>query len=77
MPYQYATQKEDYSRYASGQVFYGTPHQPVLPVRLSSETFQRCAAVLHEESRLPPYTIYDPCVGSAYHLTTLAFLHWP
>ncbi len=72
MAYRFATEKEDYSDYASGQVFYSAPGQPAFPVRLASEIFQR-ARTLFEGSA--PVSLYDPCCGSGYHLTTLGFLH--
>lgn len=76
MSYRFVTEKLDYSAYASGQFFYNASNQPAFPVRLSSEIFQRCVAVLEENGRFPPYTLYDPTVGSGYHLATLAYLHW-
>lgn len=71
MPYQFATDDQDYSDYASGRVIYALPGAPAFPVRLASEIFQR--ALRH----LPPgkVTIYDPTCGAAYHLTALGFLH--
>lgn len=76
MSYRFATTKQDYAPFASGQVLYSAPNQPAFSVRLSSELFQRCAAILGENGRFPPYTLYDPCVGSGTHLVTLAYLHW-
>ena len=76
MPYRYATDQEDYSDYASGRVLYSLPGHPAFPVRLVSEIFQRCAAALVDNGVSGPYTIYDPCCGGAYHLTTLGYLHW-
>ena len=76
MPYRFATEQMDYSDYSSGRVFYGMPGYPAFPVRLASEVFQRCVGVLRADGRLGPYAIYDPCCGGAYHLSTLAVLHW-
>ncbi len=76
MPYRFETEKKDYSDYSAGQFFHSTPHQTAFPVRLSSEIFLRCQALLEKNGRFPPYTIYDPCVGGGYHLVTLAYLHW-
>jgi 23S rRNA (guanine2535-N1)-methyltransferase len=45
-------------------------------VRLASEIFQRCLAIRHKQGLADPVVIYDPCCGSAYHLTALAHLHW-
>ncbi len=72
MAYRFATEKEDYSDYASGQVFYSEPGQPAFPVRLASEIFQRGLALLGNSE---PVSLYDPCCGSAYHLAVLGVLH--
>ena len=77
MAYRYATQRKDYSDYARGRVLYGQHGHPAYPVRLASEIWQRCTAVLREEGRPGPYTLYDPCCGGAYLLTTLCLLHRP
>lgn len=71
MPYQFATESQDFSDYASGRVIYSLPGLPAFPVRLASEMFQRAAAAL------PPrrLALYDPCCGGAYHLAALGFLH--
>ncbi len=76
MPYRFATEDENYSDYASGRVLYGLPGHPAFPVRLTSEIFQRCVALCQRGGLHPPYTLYDPVCGSAYHLATLAFQHW-
>lgn len=76
MPYQYVTDKEDYSRLASGQVFYHVSGSPVFPVRLMSEVFQLCQEIRRREGATSPCVLYDPCCGGACHLGTLAFLHW-
>lgn len=74
MPYQFATQDEDYTDFTGGRVLYSLPGLPAFPVRLASEIFFRARALL----RLPPQkrlTIYDPTCGGAYHLTALGLLH--
>lgn len=76
MTYKFVTEREDYTDYASGRVFYHAPGAPVLPVRLASEIFQRGMAVRRNLGLTGPVTLYDPCCGSAYHLTALAHLHW-
>jgi 23S rRNA G2445 N2-methylase RlmL len=76
MPYRFATENRDYSDFASGRFFYAAPGHPALPVRLSSEIFQRCLALRHADGLDAPVTLYDPTCGSAYHLSTLAYLHW-
>lgn len=74
MQYKFA-QKQDYSAYASGGVFYSLPGHPALPIRLASEIFQRCRAIRQAEGLTNPCVLYDPCCGGAYHLTVLAYLH--
>lgn len=74
MQYKFA-QKQDYSAYASGGVFYSLPGHPALPIRLASEIFQRCRAIRQAEGLTNPSVLYDPCCGGAYHLTVLAYLH--
>ena len=76
MPYRFATERRDYSDYSSGRVFYGAPGHPAFPVRLVSEIFQRCLAVRRTSGLANPVVLYDPCCGGAYHLSTLAYLHW-
>lgn len=71
MPYQFATEDQDFSDYASGRVIYSLPGLPAFPVRLASEMFQRAAAALPER----PLALFDPCCGGAYHLAALGFLH--
>src|SRR5690349_6954969 len=71
MAYRFALDHEDYSDFAAGRVFYGLPGHPAFPVRLASEIFQRCRAI--SAAQLP--SIYDPCCGGAYLLSTLAYLH--
>lgn len=75
MPYRFATEKQDDSDYARGRVLYGQHGHPAYPVRLASEIWQRCAAVLRADGRNGPYVLYDPCCGGAYLLTTLVMLH--
>jgi tRNA G10 N-methylase Trm11 len=65
------TEKTNYEDYAAGRVLYTQSGMTSFPVRLASEIFQRCAAVLNKR-RL---TVYDPCAGSGYLLTVLGFLH--
>ena len=45
-------------------------------MRLASEIFQRCIA--HREALYrvsTPCALYDPCCGTAYHLSVLGYLH--
>jgi tRNA G10 N-methylase Trm11 len=77
MPYRFAHDRHDYTDLAAGPVLYSLPGRPAFPVRLTSEIFQRCQAQLLRLGSRPPYTVYDPCCGSAYLLVTLVYLHWP
>src|SRR5687767_3360136 len=69
--YEYVTDKTNYEDYAAGRVLYSQAGMTSFTVRLASEIFRRCAAVLKKQ-RL---CVYDPCAGSAYLLTVLGFLH--
>lgn len=77
MPYRFATQQMDYSDLASGQVFYSLPGHPAFPIRLASEIFQRCLAQRAGVDNTERMILYDPCCGTAYHLSTLVYGHWP
>jgi hypothetical protein len=76
VPYRFATERRDFSDYASGRVFYGLPGFPALPVRLAGEMFARALALRAAQGLGSPCTVYDPCCGGAYHLATLGYLHW-
>ena len=76
MQYKYEKEIQDYSHLSSGRVFYSTPGHPAFPVRLASEIFRRCTAsreAIYDNSS--PCTLYDPCCGTAYHLSVLGVLH--
>lgn len=75
MSYKYATEHVNYEDYASGRVLYNQQGATSFPVRLASEIFQRCAAILQKAGHPGPYRIYDPCCGGGYLLTTLGLLH--
>ncbi len=75
MEYLFASQKNVYEHFASGRVLYALPGHTAFPVRLASEIIQRCFHLLYAHGVQGPYTIYDPCCGVAYLLTTLGFLH--
>ena len=77
MPYQFATERPDYSDLASGRVFYSLPGHPAFPVRLASEIFQRCLAQRRAAGASEPPVLYDPCCGAAYLLSVVAYLHGP
>jgi len=65
------TVKEDLSDFSSGRVINSIPGIPAFPIRLMNEIFQYCKS---RQSPTHPLVIYDPCCGSAYHLTALSFL---
>lgn len=71
MKYKY-TQNDNYGDFASGKVLYSIPGASAFPIRLVSEIFQLCYYKLNSKEKV---TIFDPCCGSAYHLTALGFLH--
>jgi hypothetical protein len=75
MPYKFALHPSDYSDLSAGRVLYSQPGQTAFPVRLASETFQRCQAVRARMGYSGRVSIYDPCCGGAYLLTILGFLH--
>src|SRR5688500_16337335 len=76
MQYKYARTPLDYSDLASGRVFHSLPGHPAFPVRLASEIFQRCM-ISREKfyNNSDPCILYDPCCGTAYHLSVLTYLH--
>lgn len=74
MEYKFATERANYADLASGHVFYSLPGLPAFPVRLASEIYQRCLALRGQVTT--PCTIFDPCCGAAYHLSTISYLHW-
>lgn len=75
MPYQFATERPDYSDLASGRVFYSFAGHPAFPVRLASEIWQRCLALRKRAGLDAPVVLYDPCCGTGYLLAILAYLH--
>jgi hypothetical protein len=75
MSYKFATENINYEDYSSGRVLFNQHGTTSFPVRLTSEIFQRCENILNEGSKDERYTIYDPCCGGAYLLTTIGYLH--
>ncbi len=76
MPYRYARSDESYEVYAPGGVIVAAPGYTAFPVRLADEIFRRCMAVWDAGREARRCTLYDPFCGSAYLLTTLAYLNW-
>lgn len=75
MKYVYETENRSFEHYASGRVLYNAPGATAFPVRLASEIAQRCFRYLEEKGIEGPYSVYDPCCGGAYLLTSIALLH--
>ncbi|MFO7323200.1 MAG: hypothetical protein DIU68_015840 [Chloroflexota bacterium] len=76
MQYKFTRDRENYEMYASGGVIYAAPGHTAFPVRLANEVFRRCLAFRAAQGMTGPCTLYDPCCGGAYHLTTLAYFNW-
>lgn len=76
MPYKYATERPDFSDLASGRVFHSLLGHPAFPVRLTDEIYQRCLAKRNAQGMTEPCALYDPCCGTAYNLSVLAYQHW-
>jgi 23S rRNA (guanine2535-N1)-methyltransferase len=75
MPYRYVLERQDYSDYAGGRVFYARPGFPAFPVRLAGEILLRCLALREKNGASGPCQLYDPCCGGATHLAALGFLY--
>ena len=76
MAYRFTKERQDYSDFASGRVFYSFPGRTAFPVRLASEIFQWCLEIRTRQGGSGTCVLYDPCCGSAALLSTLAYLHW-
>ncbi|MBK0865669.1 rRNA methyltransferase [Saccharopolyspora sp. HNM0986] len=72
MSYRYETGRADFSDLAGGFVLKAVPGFPGFPVRLASEVFQRAAQLCGAAERV---TLWDPCCGSGYLLSTIGLLH--
>lgn len=75
MQYLYETGDKNYADLASGRVLYNRAMAAPFPVRLAGELFCRCRDRLAQKGVHGPISIYDPCCGGGYLLTTLGFLH--
>lgn len=75
MEYIYEKQRNNYEDFASGRVLLNAKGTTAFPVRLASELFQRGLSYLGFKNKNEKYSIYDPCCGGAYLLTTLGILH--
>lgn len=75
MNYMFAIENKNYEDYSSGRVFYNQQGTTSFPVRLASEIYQRCTAILTDQGFNKPYSLYDPCCGGAFLLSSLGYLH--
>ncbi|MTI47948.1 MAG: hypothetical protein FH761_08910 [Firmicutes bacterium] len=75
MKYIFEKERKNYEDFASGHVLYNRKGATSFPVRLASEIFLRSKNYLEEKGNNGKITIYDPCCGGAYLLTTLGFLY--
>jgi len=73
--YKFETIKEDYSHYSSGNVFASGPGNTGFPVRLASEVFQTCFALMPAKGHGDRVVLYDPCCGAGYLLASIGFRH--
>ncbi len=76
MEYKFTPDRENYEMYASGGVLYSAPGHTAFPVRLATEIFRRCLALRAHQGESDRCVLYDPCCGSAYQLTTMAYFNW-
>ena len=76
MQYKFVPERENYEPYAGGSVIYAAPGHTAFPIRLGNEIFRRCLAFRAAQGAAARCTLYDPCCGGGYHLTTLAYFNW-
>ena len=70
---QYIFSKDrSYEHLAAGHVIYGLSGGPNFPIRLAHEVYNRC---LSHQKKQDNISIYDPCCGTGYLLTTVGFLN--
>jgi hypothetical protein len=74
--YKFTPGGQSYEAYAAGGVFYAAPGHTAFPVRLAVEIFRRCQAYRTAAGAGGSAVLYDPCCGSAYHLSTLPWFAW-
>jgi 23S rRNA (guanine2535-N1)-methyltransferase len=75
MEYKYVREKENYEDFSSGKVLFNASGTTAFPVRLASEIYLRGKSYLQSKGNKDKYTLYDPCCGGAYLLTTIGILH--
>lgn len=75
MKYIYEVERRNYEDFSSGRVLYNQKGATSFPVRLTREIFLRSKEYLNNKNVKSPFSIYDPCCGGAYLLTSLGFLH--
>ncbi len=72
MIYKYC-EDQNFEDFASGKVLIHRTGYPNFPVRLAQEIFCRCVQYLDDPGRV---SLYDPCCGGGYLVTTLGFLNY-
>jgi len=75
MAFQYTVDNIEYEDLSSGRVLFNQRGAAAFPVRLASEIFLRCLALMDDKERPDTYTLFDPLCGGGYLLTTRGFLH--
>ena len=75
MEYIFEKENRNYEDFSSGRVLYNQKGTTAFPVRIASEVFLRCKKHLEDKGIDSLLTVYDPCCGGGYLLTTLGFLH--
>lgn len=76
MQYKFTQGRENYEMYAGGGVIYAQAGHTAFPIRLANEVFRRCVAFRESQGAAERCVLYDPCCGSGYLLTTLAYFNW-
>jgi 23S rRNA (guanine2535-N1)-methyltransferase len=71
--YRFERHHEDYTHYASANVFASAPGYVSFPVRLAFEIFQTCLDIIEWTPAKGPVILYDPCCGTGHLLAGIAF----
>lgn len=66
------SKNQSYEHLAAGHVIYGLSGSPNFPIRLAHEVYNRC---LSHQKQQHGVSIYDPCCGTGYLLTTIGLLN--
>lgn len=65
--------KENFEDFACGRVIYNKSGVPNFPIKLGLEIFKRCLEHTNQSEKI---TLYDPCCGGGYLLTTIGLLNY-